>query len=398
MSKTKTCLVRLSDDDNLILDAKATLLGTNKSALLRDGAFTFWSKSKDNHSTQLLKLYKDGDERQKSLIVDLIFEHYRRHGYPYAKLSSHDLIEEIKRISKTKNPLLEDNHLQTNTIGLKAANHFHPHMVKVRCLSRYKSPWELYNDDVAFKDAINRWMEIGHKPNPAGIRRILRSRDGTRSVVNFKPAIAKYFYDNYVPVGGEILDPCAGYGGRLIGCIASNRNLNYFGIDPHGPTAVGNMKMASFYGSQYDSFQNREWKFSFSFELGCAEDVMLKLPSDKYDLVFSSPPYWRTEQYSNLPDQSWIRHGSIYEKWKNDFLFVMLRESCRVVKSGGYVIYNMKNYEKIRIADDLADFLRQSGLKHVKDYSMRMSNSEYRRGVNFEQKWHTEPIFVFQKN
>ena len=119
--------------------------------------------------------------------------------------------------------------------------------------------------------------------------------------------------------------------------------------------------MASFFSRQYDSFSNREWKFGFKFDLGCAEDVMLELESDLYSLVFTSPPYWGTEQYSNDPNQSYLRHPA-YSEWRDDFLFVLIRESQRVVKDGGYVIFNVKDYKNAPIATDLCKMGENLGL------------------------------------
>ncbi len=391
--KTNTCLLRLSDKENEQLTYKSKLFGQTKSKILREGALSYWSNDFDAKS--LLKIYQEGNEEDKHKVVDVIMEYYRRKGYPHNHLSSTQLLKEMNKISNTKSPLLKNDHLQTNTVGLSLANHFHPHMVKVKCLTNYRTAYDQFTNDDLFRDAINRWMELNKKPDPSGLRRILRTRNGVRSVVNFKPAISKFIYNTYCSEGDKILDPCAGYSGRLAGCISTNRNLQYHGIDPDGRTAVGGMKMASFFSKQYDSFGNREWNFGFKFDLGCAEDVMLDLSSDLYSLVFTSPPYWGTEQYSNDPNQSYLRHPA-YSEWRDNFLFVLLRESQRVVKNNGYIIFNVKDYKHAPIATDLCEMCKSLSLELVKTYQMRLANSEYHRRDG-ESMYHTEPIFVFRK-
>ena len=393
-AKTDTCLLRLSDQENDLISFKSKLLGVNKSKLFRESALAYWSNDFD--ADAILELYQKSDDATKKLLVSVVAAYFRKKGYPYTELSSHELQQEMQKIAKTKSPLLDDNHLQMNTVGLALANYFHPHMVKVKCLSNYRSAYEQFKDDNLFQDAINRWMELGKKINPSGLRRILRTRDGVRSVVNFKPAIAKYFYDTYVPKNGKVLDPCAGYGGRLAGCISTNKNLFYHGIDPDGRTASGNMQMAGFFMEQHDLFNEREYSFRFRFDLGCAEDVMPDLEDDFYCATLTSPPYWNVEKYSTCPNQSYLRYPE-YDLWRDHFLRKILTESVRVTRSGGYIIYNVKDYKKAPIAYDLCNMAKELGLRLVKTYQMRLSNSEFHRKEG-EPTWHTEPIFVFAKD
>jgi len=396
MEKNKTTLIRLSERDNSLLAIKSTILGLDKSKLMRDGAFTYWN-GRGINAEDMLSRWQNGDANIKSAVVDLLFEYFRRQGYPHNKLSQQKLIKEMTKISNSPSPLLEDDHLQTTTVGLSLPNNFHRHMVKVHCMKKQLSPWDLYNDDVLFKDAINRWMELGKKPSHTGLRRILRTRNGVRSVVNFKPVIARYIYDTYAPANGIVLDPCAGFGGRLSGLISTNKNLLYHGIDPCGDTASGNMKMASFFSKQHTLY-GMKWKFKFRFDLGCAEEVMTELNDNSYDLVFTSPPYFDTEKYEeNNPNQSYIKFPN-YEKWKNGFLAVVIQESARILKPGCHLIWNVKNYKKMNIGDDSIYFAQLYGLKLIKTYKMRLMNSEYnRKKVDGACTYHSEPIFVFQK-
>lgn len=391
MQKNKNHLLRISDYESNLISFKSKLLGLSKSKLFRESALSYWSDSFDAQA--VLDLYQKTEN--KELLVSVIESYFRKNGYPYTQLNSTQLQQEMQKISKTKSPLLDDAHLQMNTVGLALANYFHPHMIKVKC-RECRSPYEQFKDESLFKDAINRWMELGKKPDSSGLRRILRTRDGVRSVVNFKPAIAKYFYDTYAHENGKVLDPCAGYGGRLSGCIAANKNIFYHGIDPDGYTATGNTKMAGFFMKQYNIFNEREYKFRFRFDLGCAEDVMPGLETSSYCLIFTSPPYWNIEKYSKNPDQSYLRYPE-YDLWRDRFLRKILTESIRIAKDDGHIVFNVKNYKKIPIATDLCNMAKELGLKLIKTYQMRLANSEFHRKSG-EPTWHTEPIFVFMKH
>lgn len=393
-TRSKSILIRLSDEEYQSLIFKSSLFNTDKSKLIRQSALSYWDAHGDEFDADtIFELYKSGDETVKQQIVNVLFEYYRRTGYPHRQLSHRQLVREMEKISVSKCPLLEDDHLQVNAVGIPLANYFHPHMVKVQCLKGYRSPYDQYIVDDLLKDAIKRWMDIDRKPTPSGIRRILRTRDGVRSVVNFKPVIARYIYDTYAPAGGNVLDPCAGYGGRLCGCIASNRNLTYHGIDPMGETAVGNMKLASLFSRQYE-LGDRVWKFGFNFSLGCAEDVMLGLSSGNYDLVFTSIPYYNTERYDTAPNQSYIKFPS-YSEWVDGFMLPIIKESHRLNKPGGYLVWNVKNYRQYPIADDSVRIAEQVGFRLMTTYQMRLTNNEFH--LRDDNLWHTEPIFVFRK-
>lgn len=380
MKKTTNCLIRLSKQDNAVLECKSRIGGMSKSQLIRNASLAYWP-SVLNADT-ILAAYKQTDDAE--IIAKAVAEYYHRSGYPHNKLSETSLRKEMIKLSKTKDPLLPDNHLQINSVGLTIANHFHPHMVKIKCVGGKRTAYEQFEDINFLEDAVRRWMELGKKPNSSGIRRILRTRDGVRSVVNFKPAIAKYFYDNYCLAGGLALDPCAGFGGRLAGCIASNKDIQYHGIDPQSETAVGNMELAGFY--------SEEWNFRYRFDLGCAEDIMPDLPDNSYDLIFTSPPFFDVEKYSDSPTQSYVRYPT-YDKWKDGFLRPLVKEAARLVHKNGHVIINVKNYKRMAIADDMCNFAVKYGLQLHKTYQMKLSNLEYNRQ---ESTWHTEPIFVFR--
>ena len=326
----------------------------------------------------------------------MLFEYYRRIGYPHCKFSKAQLLHEMQKISNTKSPLLDNDHLQVNIVGTALANYYHPHMVKVRCLKNYRSPYEQYIDDDLLKDAIKRWLDLGKKPNHSGMRRILRTRDGCRSVVNFKPCISRFLYENYCPRNGTVLDPCAGFSGRLAGLISTGKNLFSHCIDPCPEVCVGNTRLAAFFSRQYEKIEKKLiWPFRFRHDLGCAEDIMPTLPDESYDLIFTSPPYMGIEKYDTLPTQSYLRYPE-YSQWKDGFLTPLIVQSHRVCKKGGYVIINIKNYDKYKLADDATTLANACSLMLVKTLHMRLSNNEFHRKEN-EEKWHTEPILIFRK-
>jgi hypothetical protein len=393
VKKQDNIILRVDYKTHKTIKTKSLLFNRKKSDYLRHCALSYWQDIGDTkHFKTLLKEYQEGDEEIKEEIVNVLFEYYRRTGFPHNKLDDDQKENRMDRIINSKGILLEEDHLQMNIQGIDLVNGFHPHMTEAYYITGENSPMQTFKDDEKLKDCINRWLELGYTPNPAGMRRILKTRDGTRGVINFKPTIAKFIYDNYVPTGGKILDPSAGYSGRLAGCIASNKNLFYHGIDPNGETAVGNMQMANFFSKKYDALGDRVYKYKFRFDLGCAEEIMPTL-KEKYDLVMTSPPYHTQEIYSIDKSQSCNKYEE-YSYWLENFLYVLVDESFRLLKDEGKLILNVKNLSNKKIADDLCEYCQKDWILE-KTYHMRLSNSEYKRKEG--KTHHTEPIFVFGK-
>jgi len=115
--------------------------------------------------------------------------------------------------------------------------------------------------------------------------------------------------------------------------------------------------------------------------------------NDKYDLVFTSPPFFNTEIYNEDKNQSSNKFDK-YKKWLDEFLFKIVDESHRLLNDSGHLVLNVKNLVYYKIADDLCNYCKKDW-ELEKTYNMRLSNSEFSRKVG--DTWHVEPIFVFKK-
>jgi len=393
--KQESIILRVDSEEHDLIKHKSMLYGRKKSEFIRNACFVYLPESKKGEFfKKILQEYKDGDEDRKKNLINILFEYYRRTGYPHNFLTDEQKIKRMRVLKTTTCRLTDKNEISRNYVGLDLVNSFHPHMMEVRYVGQ-DTPHDRFHNDEGLKDCIARWMELGKVPSPSGMRRILRTRDGVKSAVNFKPAVAKFIYEKYAPDNGKVLDPCSGFSGRLAGCIASDKNLHYYGIDPDYRTARGNMECASFFwGIENDLFEDREFKFGFTFDIGCAEEAMENYRDNYFDLVFTSPPYYSTEEYSVDSSQSMHRYSS-YEEWRREFLFKVCLESLRVLKKDGYFIINLKNYSNYKIADDFKIYCQRKGFVLVEELGMTLSNSEFNRDRG---SYHTEPVIVMRKN
>jgi hypothetical protein len=141
-------------------------------------------------------------------------------------------------------------------------------------------------------------------------------------VAIFRPIIAASVYKKFNPT--SILDPCAGWGGRMI--AANALNMNYIGIDTNTNLIVPYTKMISHLNS---SLITMYWNDCLSMDYSTLN----------YDMVFTSPPYYNSELYSNMPRRT-------KEEW-NEWYKSFAGKTYQHLKSKGHyaICMNGKMYE-----------------------------------------------------
>ena len=315
-------------------------------------------------------------EEEMQQYVNRVFDYYKLKGFPYVKM-------ENNKINKTLNCLFnlnsqqinkKENVLSQNLIGQNICNFYMPHIFETRNKGS-RTPIEVFNNDILFKKAIKkRIYHGGSDMSDYGIRKTLSWACGAIKVSNFRPTVAKYIYDNYSGEG-VVLDFSAGYGGRLLGAISSSKVKSYTGIEPCIKTYTGLSKMAQ------DLTNKRIILYNEPFE-----DITLE---EKYDLAFSSPPYFNIEEYEYADTQSFIRYNTKKE-WREYFLKILIQKSYNLLKNNGYFIINIANVRTyLNLEADTLALAKEIGFSLLKVYKMELSS--------MSKKDKYEPIFVFKK-
>ena len=158
------------------------------------------------------------------------------------------------------------------------------------------------------------------------------------SVSIFDATLCELMYDWFCPKGGTILDPFAG--GSVRGIVASEMGYNYTGIDISETQILANQKQS----------EKPNWI------VGDSADVLETLDDEVYDFVFTCPPYYDLEIYSdnendlsNMDDEDFDdAYANIltecYSKLKdNRFFCIVLSETREVSKTGNYKIGKYRN-------------------------------------------------------
>ncbi len=231
-------------------------------------------------------------------MVRAAWRYWRQSGFPHYQLSGDDIALEFNRLlaQDTKAAFGRAGALGS-VVGLRLANFFQPGMWSVR-VGRYRSPMDVFRDDELLGAAIERAWTIWpdrYGANSSTLRRMLKTFPSTASVSNFRPTLARAVMERYSPAGSTVLDFSAGFGGRLTGCLTLERN--YIGIEPNADQVIGSRSTVS------ALIPLRHRRATAEIVEGCAEDLLPQLPARFATLVFSSPPYFNWERYSDSPNQ-----------------------------------------------------------------------------------------------
>jgi hypothetical protein len=105
----------------------------------------------------------------------------------------------------------------------------------------------------------------------------------------FDAVLAELCISWYCPVGGRVLDPMAG--GPTRGIVASTLGRDYHGVDLLRGQVDANLALS------------RSWPHHAGAARWQVGDAVTDLPSiaGGFDYLFSCPPYWRLERYSDDP-------------------------------------------------------------------------------------------------
>ena len=209
--------------------------------------------------------------------------------------------------------------------------------------------------------------------------RVLRTMIALRKYIcaQFKPNVAKVIYDMYK--AKNILDFSAGWGDRLAGFYASDYGEFYLGIDPKVDNHPIYKEQAKYYDSLLSMFSVPK---TAKFEIAPAEDFDYSEYNEFFDIVFTSPPYFTTEKYSNEDTQSWIRYSDI-DRWNKYFLHEALGRIWKTLKPGGHMLINISDVQSgsakgkmwLQICDPMIDFLTETfyDASYVGCYGMEMA-------------------------
>jgi len=181
-----------------------------------------------------------------------------------------------------------------------------------------KSMWDFLEADVSFESLM---YVLG---GSTSIRSLSRTPPchGCRMPPDFPANLAMSMINEFTRDGGSVLDPCHGWGGRLVGFYASHAS-RYVGVDCSPKTSKSVIRMNGDL-SQFDKTK--------SVEIQCKKFEEFKT-KELFDFAITSPPYFDVEKYEG-EDQSRNVYSN-YEAWKSGFYTALIRNVSSCLRVGG---------------------------------------------------------------
>ena len=271
---------------------------------------------------------------------------------------------------------LRGDRLEKNMAGLGSLWGYFPHALDVKVsgvsiadkLADPKQRASIARKTLAFVNKHERGRVSYNR-----VRQSVKAYCG-HHVSNFRPVAARDIY-SVLGKSGAVLDPCAGWGGRMVGAMAAGCE-RYVGYDASRLTASGLQRMARDSGSPIATVR-----------FGAIEDA--DVGEGWADLAFTSPPYFDAERYSNDPEQSWVRYPT-YPAWRDGFLVSLLSQMARATKGGGVVAINVADIKRFPIVEDTRRIAVALGLTTEPDLRYILS-SIAGKGEK------SEPVMVFRR-
>lgn len=154
---------------------------------------------------------------------------------------------------------------------------------------------------------------------------------GTSYVQEFPPAGARdAALHNGMSKRCRVLDPCAGWGGRMLGFSAVVDS--YTCCEPSARTAAGLRQILQFIQTYRPTFNAVIHEAPF-------EDV--ELPAASFDFAMTSPPYYDTEHYAPGEKTNSFNRYASFTEWCAGFYAPLIHRTMRALKPGSVFILNI---------------------------------------------------------
>lgn len=276
-------------------------------------------------------------------------------------------------------------YIDSCNVGNKSSNFFHQEN-RYKCDSiNAPSPYRTWNNKKFFFTLCNALWTLKVKDVSD---KTLRSCIAMRKYVasQFRPSAAKAIYDRFN--SSRVLDFSSGWGDRLSAAMASASVEKYVGIDP-------NTSLLNGYNDQIKSFNTGK---DIRIISEPAEEATNKI-QEKFDTIFTSPPYFIVERYSTEETQSWVRYKKL-QNWLEWFLLKTIKSCWNLLEDDGHLVINISdvycNHTINKICDPMNDFISMlpnaQKLENINYKMAKRKNSKSDKSGTF-----VEPIWIWKK-
>jgi 16S rRNA G966 N2-methylase RsmD len=272
----------------------------------------------------------------------------------------------------------ENNINSTSRLGMKLSEHFCPNFYDIKNANgiSYKSLWTATN-----LEKVLRWNRKSHStPYLSEIKRGIYFNFGLVKNTMYRPQMSKMICDHYN--AKSVLDPCAGWGGRMLGAVASG--AHYYAFEPNTTTYNNLKKIIDFL------------EISDKVTIICDDALNMKnYDIPKVDLVITSPPYYDLEVYANESTQSITNHTT-YESWAEDFLKGIVNLCIDHLNDTGISCWNVGKVSNKDMSTDIQTYHADRLFHKINEFSVVSSKRQMIKKKNNDKS--SDLTIVYKKD
>jgi len=224
--------------------------------------------------------------------------------------------------------------------GHNILDHHMPHFYDVKNY-KGKSVRNIITQAVLEK-ALHANILMHSTPYKSEIRRMITITAGLGSVTKYRAitskALIQYFNSK------RVLDPCTGWGGRMLGCLAAANDTYYLGCEPDKNTAMG---LANILADEAipATDRSRALILNKTAEIALVNDIAKQ---ELFDMVLTSPPYFNLEMYTDETNQSTTSYTK-WEDWVEKWLKPVIIDCLGRLKPEGVSCWSVKNFKSDKV-------------------------------------------------
>lgn len=283
--------------------------------------------------------------------------------------------EDLKRAWKNLKAFNSDSHYTASQQrrGMELCEYFFPNFFDIKGANGkgFKDYWNAKD-----LQKIIKWNKTSHTtPYLSEFRRGVYFCYGLTKNTMFRPHLAKMICDYYSPE--IVFDPCCGWGGRMLGTVASG--ANYIGFEPCKETYHHLLELADFLG-----ITDKVSIYNLPAEAIPAGEI-------KADLVLTSPPYYNQEVYSDEDTQSYVKFKN-YKDWVDGWLNPIITKCCTIIGTNGVSCWNVSP----KMREDVNNIHVSLGWKYDSDFGLNSSARPANQNALHDKK--TKDMTICYKN
>jgi hypothetical protein len=264
--------------------------------------------------------------------------------------------------------------------GMKLCQHFCDNFWQIENAAgqSFEQAWK----DPKIMDQVRRWGLQGMSQLwLSWVRRAVFMAAGLPNSSFYRPHFSKQIIERTGLATGILFDPCAGWGGRMLGTLAAG--WRYRACEPYSDTYTNLHRMLAWLqGVNPTALDAKLYQQPVeTFDIGSVGPV---------DVVLTSPPYFNLEVYSKDLGQSYNQHVT-YDAWRDHWFVPLINRCLDNLKHEGISAWNVMNFRRYDLVQDLVDTHTRRGWQLVDTLGFQSPLNNIRRLKN------KDVTYIFQK-